>query len=386
MSNVRIVVATTPGWGHVAPVLPYAEELRRRGHELVWLTASDTAGRLDPLGYTVVPCGMTLGERLPRAAELLAVRAADVPPPQLRAHAFTTHFAVLAAPSTLDGLADLVSTWRPDVIVREPGDLAAGIVGSRHHLPVVTVGFGGIVPGAARRMAADELAPVLASSGIDPGSDDWQFGDLYLHPMPASLDREPPPRQVHRVRPPVATGSAGVEAIAALGRVRPAVHVSFGTESGDRAPWSALLQALGGLDVDALVTTGAAGLPVDAVVPPNVTVASYVDQHLVLERVAGVVSHAGSGTLLGAAAAGVPQTCVPLGADQFENAAAAAAAGIAVVIDPAHRDAASLVEAMRRMLTDRTIAASARDVADEISRGDGVDAACDHIEGLHQAG
>jgi UDP:flavonoid glycosyltransferase YjiC (YdhE family) len=238
-------------------------------------------------------------------------------------------------------------------------------------------------------MASEALASHLTSAGIVPGSDDWHFGDLYLHPMPASLDGDDVPATARRVRPwsssasaSSASTSSGSADAGPLGRARPLVYATFGTEFGPLAPWPVLLEALGGLDADALVTTGAAGLPSDLTVPANVTVADYVDQRLVFERAGVVVSHGGSGTVLGAAAAGLPQVCIPLGADQFENAIAAAARGIGVMVDPGGRDAATIAGAVQRALVDATIAAAAREVAAELADGADLLQAVDWIEEL----
>ena len=148
------------------------------------------------------------------------------------------------------------------------------------------------------------------------------------------------------------------------------------------ARWAELLDALGALDVDALVTTGAAGLPPGVAVPANVRVAPFVDQALVLDRAAAVVSHAGSGSLLGAAAAGVPQVCIPLGADQFENAAAAARRGIAVRVDPADRRPDAIAAAVRTASTDQAIRAAAHAVAAEIQASPDATEAARWIEDL----
>jgi UDP:flavonoid glycosyltransferase YjiC (YdhE family) len=136
------------------------------------------------------------------------------------------------------------------------------------------------------------------------------------------------------------------------------------------------------LDVDAVVTTGAAGLPAGLRVPANVQVREYVEQHELLGRIAVVVSHAGSGTLLGAAVRGVSQVCIPLGADQFENAGAAAARGIAVRVAPDEREAAVIRDAIARVLTDRSITEAALEVRDEIGAAASTSEAVDWIEAL----
>ena len=59
--------------------------------------------------------------------------------------------------------------------------------------------------------------------------------------------------------------------------------------------------------------------------PPHVRVEPYVDQAEVLPRCGLVVSHGGSGSLMGALEHGLPMVLTPLGADQPHNAARAAA-------------------------------------------------------------
>lgn len=363
------------------PMLPFADELRRRDHEVVWVSAADACHRLAERGFDVRAHGLSVAERLPRAAATLAERAAGVPPNEMRAHAFTTHFAVLAAPAAWPGMRSVVESFRPDVIVREPGELASPLAARSAGVPVVTVGFGGIVPAAARRMADEALASLHDSAGIDAG-DDVHLGDLYLHPMPASMDQGPLPASVRRVRPPSSSQTFEANDVDDLGRSRPAVYATFGTEFGPSAPWVQLVAALAELDVDALLTTGAAGLPAGLRMPPNVRAVEYVDQHEILGRVSVVVSHAGSGTLLGAAQHAVPQVCIPIGADQFENSAAASARGIGVSIAPGDRDRGAIRDAIVRALTDRSMADAARAVSEEIATAAGPDEAADWIEGL----
>jgi UDP:flavonoid glycosyltransferase YjiC (YdhE family) len=382
---MRVLVSSTPGWGHVAPMLPVVDEVQRRGHRIVWVTAEDVGSRLVDRGYDVQVHGLPLGERLARARSVLAERAADIPPRSMRAHAFTTHFALLAAPAAIDGVRSVASSFRPDVIVREPAELASMIVARSSGIPAITVGFGGVVPAAARRMADEALATLLREAGVTADSDHLHAGDLYLHPMPASLDQEAPPEPVRRVRPPDSSPAAvAIGEFDDLGRSRPAVYATFGTEFGSVAPWGPLVEALVELDVDAVVTTGAAGLPPGMRVPANILVREYVEQRDILGRVAVVVSHAGSGTLLGAAQRGVPQVCIPLGADQFENAEAAAARGIAVRVGPDARNVSALRDAIVRALTDRSMADAAAEVRDEIGQAAGPSEAVDWIEALVQ--
>ena len=83
-----------------------------------------------------------------------------------------------------------------------------------------------------------------------------------------------------------------------------------------------------------------------------------------------VVHHGGSGTTLGALASGVPQVVLPQGADQFANADALDAAGVAVRLLPEEVNADAVAERTHRLLPQHGNAEhrdAARVVAEEIA-------------------
>ena len=88
-----------------------------------------------------------------------------------------------------------------------------------------------------------------------------------------------------------------------------------------------LLDAVQDLPISIAITTGPGIDPsLLGPRPANVAAAAFVPQELLLPLASAVVSHTGSGTMLGALAAGLPQVCLPRGADQFANAERAATA------------------------------------------------------------
>ena len=100
-------------------------------------------------------------------------------------------------------------------------------------------------------------------------------------------------------------------------------------------------------------------------VSPNVRVERFVPQAQVLGSCAAVVSHGGSGTMLGALAAGLPLVLIPQGADQFENAARCERAGAAVVLRPDEVTGGSVAAAVRLVLSNPAYAEAARVIAAE---------------------
>ena len=115
----------------------------------------------------------------------------------------------------------------------------------------------------------------------------------------------------------------------------PLVYVTMGTVFDNPEPLQVVLAALGELDVRALVTVGPQADPA-MIGPPSahVRLERYVPQTLVLAHCDVVVSHAGSGTVLATLTLGLPQLCLPQGADQFLNAVAVSSAGAGITLMP----------------------------------------------------
>jgi UDP:flavonoid glycosyltransferase YjiC (YdhE family) len=104
-----------------------------------------------------------------------------------------------------------------------------------------------------------------------------------------------------------------------------------------------------------------------------VRVERYVPQTLVLQHCDVIISHGGSGTVLAALAGGVPQLCLPQGADQFLNAAAIADAGAGLTIAPAEVDGAAIRRDTGRLLDDPQFRQRAGQIAEEIAAMPGPD-------------
>jgi UDP:flavonoid glycosyltransferase YjiC (YdhE family) len=107
-----------------------------------------------------------------------------------------------------------------------------------------------------------------------------------------------------------------------------------------------------------IVTTGPGVDPASFdPVPPHIVIAQFVPQALIMKHCAAVVSHIGAGTMLGALAEGLPQVCLPMGADQFSNAAQIARTG-AGIVDA--RTPQTIRVAIDQVLADPAYAAGAR--------------------------
>jgi MGT family glycosyltransferase len=163
------------------------------------------------------------------------------------------------------------------------------------------------------------------------------------------------------------------------------VYVTFGSVAGGMemtAPvYRLALDAVAELDVRVLFTVGhGADLDRFGAAPPNVHIDRWAPQRDVLAHADAVVCHGGSGSTLGALAAGVPIVVMPLFADQPLNARriVATCAGISV----APPDAAALRAAVVAVLEDSTYRRAAARLAGEMQALPAADAAVEALAAI----
>jgi MGT family glycosyltransferase len=112
-----------------------------------------------------------------------------------------------------------------------------------------------------------------------------------------------------------------------------------------------LIAALGGLPVDAVVTTGAGYDATElAPLPDNVVVRPYAPHGPLLDRAAVMITHAGHGSVMSALLHGVPLICVPFARDQRDISIRAVATGAAVRLRPTGLSARKLSRAIEKIL------------------------------------
>jgi UDP:flavonoid glycosyltransferase YjiC (YdhE family) len=244
---------------------------------------------------------------------------------------FAKLFGAIAAPAVLADLADVAHSWRPDLVVADASDLAAPIVAAELGVPNVTKAFGPLLP--ERRVAAggDEVAPLWRDRGLEPRPYGGLYDHLYLDIFPRGLqptdDAHVPHRQLLRPvtydGPEVSAGPLPRPPAPPHAPDAPLVYVTMGTVFNGPAVLEVVVNALADLQACVLVTVGpAADLDALGTHPANVRIERYVPQTRVLPEAAVVVSHSGSGTVVATLDHGLPQLCLPQGADQFLNARA----------------------------------------------------------------
>lgn len=372
-----MLFASTGGAGHVRPMLPLAQALRRRGHAVAWATSPDALPALGGLGFEGFAAGpdmpaarLDFARRWPQARALEGEALADF--------TFARLFGAVLAPAMVAGLEAAVTAWRPELVISEPAALAVPLVCARRGLRHATHAYGLRLPASHLAAAMDALAPWWRRAGLEPPSDAGLYRHLYLDIAPPALQGATDGGGALGVRT-LALRPAGASledapplppALArALARTaRPVVYVSFGTVFNRRAALRAAAQAVGGMDVTAVVTVGHDGEPAAlGALPRHVHVWRHVEQAALLPLCQAVVSHAGAGTLLGAAAHGLPQVLLPQAADQFRNARALVATGAARQLMPAQVSTGLIAAALREALGCAAIGQAAASLSREIA-------------------
>ncbi len=358
---LRVLFTGCPAYGHLLPMLPMMRAATRAGHDVRVATGRDMVDAMRRRGLSAYAAGPTL-------AEMFETRAA-MPSPE----GSSEEELILASARGLFGiparrrvadLTELATEWRPDLVVHDPLELAGPILARRFGVPSVTHGYGPMF------LEYDAFAPAAAEAAGDPEAWEHMRSQAALDICPPSLRPVGDAIWPDAISLRPSAGEPGEVKLPDLRRLtRPQLaYLTLGTVS-NTAPGelARAVEAVRDLPLDLIVTTGP-GLDPGTLGPQprNVLVAEFIPQTQVLERASLLVSQCGAGTMLGALCHGLPQVCLPLGADQPWNAAAVARAGAAVVVPPEDLSRESIRAAVDKILTDPSYAEAARRIQAEI--------------------
>jgi len=147
---------------------------------------------------------------------------------------------------------------------------------------------------------------------------------------------------------------------------RPLVLVSFSTTfQNQAAQLQSVVDALGDLDVRAVVTLGGTIRPDEVRGTQNVHVVESAPHAELLWDASLVINHGGHGTVIKAARAGLPQLVIPHGRDQSDNAIRIVQRGAGLML-PQGSDSGDVRTAVLRLLTEHDFTRNARDLGERI--------------------
>jgi UDP:flavonoid glycosyltransferase YjiC (YdhE family) len=380
---MRVIFTFSGGQGHLDPLVPIARAAAAAGHTVAFAGRPWMVPKVEALGFTCFRAGTDDGLE-PVTRPLVPI---DM---EREARDLVIGFGLRVARSRAPELRSTFQRWRPDVVVWEETDPAAAIIAERLDLPHATVPV--LASGLMAAPFAEGYDPVRMEHGLAPDpAGEMLSRYLVLSPFPASLrdPRIPAPPTTHGIRiVEVDRTTRGVGSMPdrATGIERtPTVYFSLGTvfnhESGDLFP--RVVAGLRGLPIDLLVTVGRDFDPATlGRQPDNVRIERFVPQADILPRVDLVVSHGGSGSVLGALAHGRPMVVLPIGADQPLNAERIVALGVGRSLDAVKATSEAIGEAAWSVLADATYREAAGRLADEIAALPSPDVAVGLLERL----
>ncbi|MFD5248095.1 glycosyltransferase [Amycolatopsis sp. NPDC058340] len=360
---MRVLFTFAGGNGHFRPLLPLARALDGAGHTIAFTGEPLMVSIVEATGFTAFPSGPNLGSDGSRRPLLPVDRERE--DSDLR-----DGFVRRTAPLRAKDVMALCQGWEPDLLVCDEADHGAMIAAERSGLPHATV----LVTAAGVLIRAelidDALNEVRAANGLPPQRNlEMAYRHLVLSPFPASF-RDPrfplPPtaRPFHSPLP--GRGPAPEWHVEGRRTVYFTLGTIFNTESGDL--FTRALAGLREVDATCVVTVGNLIDPAEfGPQPEHIHLTRYLPQDDVLPYCDAVLSHGGSGSLLGAIAHGLPMALLPMGADQPHNGDRVTELGLGVVLDVIDATARDIRDAVTTVLTEPSYRETAGRLRDEVT-------------------
>lgn len=424
----RIVVATTPFHGHIAPLAPIVGELVERGNDVVWYSGEKYRDRITETGATYAPMSAAmdyddqdLGASFPGWEGLDGLQSLKF---------MIKHVCTDAVPGQIADLRTILSGFPADVILADTTflggrwlhELGGPPWATFNQLPLTissrdTAPFGtGLPPatsmlGRARARVLHELFSRVVFRDVSrytnqkrselelPPTGAYVMDNqvspfLYLQGSAKAFEypRSDLPPQVHFIGPVLPDGPAD------YGRPdwwndlydgRPVVHVTQGTLATQAEQLIApTIRALADDDVLVVATTAAEpteGLRMDQL-PDNVRVESFVPHAHLLPHVDLMITNGGFNGVQMALSHGVPLVAGGVTEDKPEVCARIDWTGVGINLKTAAPGERRIREAVHTVLSEPGYRQRARNLADEFARYDAPEDGARLVERLAETG
>jgi UDP:flavonoid glycosyltransferase YjiC (YdhE family) len=327
---MRILFSAHPAFGHLLPLLPIARATAGDGHTVAFIGAPDFEDLVtaEVPGAEYLPVGSAPSAMVQK---MLEENRGDLSAP-------TTEFAGWIFGGLRVGFDHEASVpaardWKPDVVVCDEYDGLGPLLAAAAGAPWIShaVGPGDSDVTTATTLAAEQYYRAWSLTPRGP--------QMVLDPCPAALKSPdwdaPAPVQPIRTEP-FQSAHPSTPTTAPTDPTRESVLVTLGTVFSDAGLLGDIIDGLVEDDVDVVATRGLLlseeAVAGDHPVRDGVRFVGMTPIAELLAHASVVVTAGGSGTVLAAAAAGVPMVLIPQGADQHLVAERAAAAGLGIVV------------------------------------------------------
>jgi UDP:flavonoid glycosyltransferase YjiC (YdhE family) len=378
---------------HYFPMVPLAWACRAAGHEVRVAGQPAVVDAVRNSGLTAVELrdGYDFQDGMAEFRDLAVKQFGRVPttdeiralPPdearRFRENSFASHIKV--AEAMAEDLTAFARRWRPHVVVSDPlvfaAPLAAAAAGAAlvRHLwgPDLPRHFGH--PGSGRPGDVafldrwpEGLLKLFDRYGVEPAP---EFARRIVDPCPDRMQVPDVPNRIPvRYVPYNGTGVAPAWLLDPPERHRVCITWS-GTTTSFMGAGSflvpRLLDALSGLDIEAVVTVGPADRALLGATPEGVRVVESLPLNLLLPTCHAIVHAASAGTLFTALACGVPQVVIAQGvADQILNAVQLARTGAGIRLTPEEAGGDAVRAAVSTVLYEEGPRVAARELRNEM--------------------
>jgi MGT family glycosyltransferase len=372
-----MLLVTWDGAGNIPPEFAVCRALVNAGHRVHVLTHDTLKERAEELGAIFRPI---------RHAGQLDARAPEQDVQDVIDRA-------ILSDSLLSDIDEAIAGVAPDVVIVDSMMLLALAMLGQSSIPSVAFHhtladflFGGQLDQLSMTMKG-EIDQILDGRGLKSYARPVNAvldSDLLLTATYREFDRpsEHLPEDLVHIGPLRSSPKPGRGMIPRHFPERPLVVVGLSTSyMGQLSLLQAIVDALAGLEVEGLVTTGPAIDPKSLSLSSNVTAIEFVAHEDLLPDAKLLITHAGHGTVMAGSTFGVPMLCFPMGRDQPGVAERARELGLAHV-GQADASAKDIVKAVADALGDSKMATVSRDFSERAKLHPGIEDAVRSIERL----
>lgn len=358
---MKILITCPPAHDHLLGLLPIAEAAKREGHDVAIAILKNFAEVVTSAGLKHFDAGE---DWIPQAID---DRADDVDPETMEQFMLEFMAQMLCGPSAVSMAKDvkaIIDSWKPDIVMRDSGDLGGLLAADMADLPHISIGvldFNGMFLGDSIVAALNERRKELGLSDDPKGSRLYAYGHINMMcPTFAPEELELPNTFSVRVDG-VRTGDALPDWIANItDPEKPLIYASFGTAAATIPGFGPALRnvvdGLGLIDANAIVSVGKSlnwnGEQVidEQDIPKNVHVVDWAPQPLLMRNIDLLITHGGPSTTRQGIVCGVPIVAVPLLFDAFEIANRLCEKGMAVQLDWTKLSSSDVADAVKEVL------------------------------------
>ncbi len=365
--GLRILFTFVGGQGHFDPLVPIAGAATAAGHTVAFGCAPSMVSTVEATDFTA----LAMGTETSSIPQRIPLRPLDS---EREDRHLRERFARAAAQYRVPCTLELCRVWEPNVLVCDETDFGAVVAAECLGLPIATVLVTAAGSFVRTEVVGETLNELRAKHGLTPDRElEMLSRYLVLSPFPPSFRDPafPPPPTLHTFRPStLRTADDPAPAWSTVLPAAPTVYFTLGTifnmESGDLL-WR-VLSGLSELPINLIVTVGHHIAPAEfGPQPANVRIERYLPQASVLPYCDLVVSHGGSGSVIGALAHGLPSVLIPIGADQPLNAGRCSDLGVGRVLDAMKVTPENVGAAVSIVLEDSSYRKNAERLRDEIA-------------------